>query len=201
MNDVDKIIEILEKKKIQLEPGLSDKEIQDVEAQFQFRFPPDLRLLFQTVLPVSKEFYHWRKALVDAETAEHIDEMLNWPREGILFDVEYANFWVHRDLPGVPAWGAKPATLEMQLETASKHLSSYVRLIPVFSHRYLPEKPFEEGNPVFSVYQTDIIYYGDSLVNYFRNEFEQGTEYDAEKIKHIPFWSDCCLGVFDEVEN
>jgi len=196
MNSINKIIEIFEKKKIGLEPGLSNKEIQDVETRFQLRFPPDLRLLFQTVLPVSGCFYHWRHALVDAETAKHIEKMLDWPREGILFDVEDNNFWVHCDLPNAPAWGPKPETLEMQLETAAKHVSSYTKLIPIFAHRYLPEMPFEEGNPVFSVHQTDIIYYGDSLLNYFHNEFGQQIEF-AENIKHIPFWSDCALGAFD----
>jgi hypothetical protein len=200
MNTTDKIIEIFKKKKIQFEPGLSGEEIHEIEMRFQFRFPPDLRLLFQTLLPVSEHFYHWRQALVDVKTAEHIEKMFDWPRHGILFDVEHSNFWVHRELPDVPAWGPKPETLAMQLETASKHVSSYVKLIPVYSHRFLPEMPFEEGNPVFSVYQTDIIYYGDSLLNYFHNEFEQGNEY-TENIKHIPFWSDCCLGVFDEMKN
>jgi len=199
MINIDRIIEILEPREL-LDSGLSDEEIHGVETRFQFRFPPDLRLLLQTVLPVSEKFYHWRKALVDAETAERIEKMLDWPREGILFDVEHNNFWVHRDLPGVPAWGPKPETLEMQLETASKHISSYTKLIPIFAHRYIPEMPCEEGNPVFSVYQTDIIYYGDSLVNYFHNEFEQGREY-AVNVKHIPFWSDCCSGAFDEMER
>ena len=200
MNSIDKIIETFEKKKIWLEPGLSDQEILDIESRFQFRFPPDLRLLFQTILPVSGRFYHWRHALVDAETAKHIDEMFDWPRQGVLFDVEHNNFWVHSALPNVPAWGPKPETLEKQLETAAKHVSSYTKLIPVFAHRYLPEMPFEEGNPVFSVYQTDIIYYGDSLLSYFHNEFGQQIGF-AENIKHIPFWSDCCSGEFDEVES
>ena len=193
MSPIDRIIEIFEKKKIWLEPGLSDKEILDIETRFQFRFPPDLCLLFQTFLPVSEGFYHWRKALVDVETAKLIEEKLDWPRDGILFDVEHNNFWVHCDLPNVPAWGQKPETLEMQLEVAAKHVSTYTKLIPIYSHRYLPEMPFEEGNPVFSVYQTDIIYYGDSLVNYFHHEFMRERKL-AENIKYIPFWSDCCLG-------
>ncbi len=46
-------------------------------------------------------------------------------------------------------------------------------MIPVFSHRYLPDDPNEAGNPVFSVYQTDIIYYGADLLDYFENEFAQ----------------------------
>jgi len=197
MESVDRIIEILEKNIFQLEPGLSDKEIQNIEVRFQFRFPPDLRLLFQMVLPVSEKFYHWRKALVDAKTAEKISGMLDWPRDGILFDVEHNNFWVHHDLPDVPTWGPKPETLEKQLDIAKTHIASYPKLIPIYSHRYIPETPHEKGNPVFSVYQTDIIYYGSCLANYFLNELENRNELSQE-IKRVPFWSDCCLGAFDE---
>jgi len=39
--------------------------------------------------------------------------------------------------------------------------------IPVYSHRYLPSEPKATGNPVLSVHQTDIIYYGNDLASYF----------------------------------
>lgn len=191
------IIKTFEKKRLKLEPGLNESEIHAVEARFQFKFPPDLRRLLQAVLPVSKGFYNWRKALIDPETAVQIEEMLDWPRDGILFDVEHNDFWVWKELPGISAWGPKPESLEDRLKTASEHISSYIRLIPIYSHRYAPEQPFEEGNPVFSVYQTDIIYYGDSLENYIKNEFGRSRKL-SEQIKRIPFWSDCCLGLFEE---
>jgi hypothetical protein len=41
----------------------------------------------------------------------------------------------------------------------------------LISHRYLPEKSHEPGNPVFSVYQADVIYYGADLIDYFEREF------------------------------
>lgn len=200
MTSIDKIIETLKRKKIELEAGLTDEEVRAVEERFRFRFPPDLRQLLQAALPVSERFYHWRKAITDAEVAEQIDKMLDWPRDGILFDVEHNNFWVRKAVPGVPAWEPKPATLEKQLETASRYLSSYVKLIPIYSHRYISEEPLEEGNPVFSVYQADIIYYGDSLENYFQNEFRHARSRRklGKSIKHIPFWSDCCFGTFEE---
>jgi hypothetical protein len=44
-------------------------------------------------------------------------------------------------------------------------------LIPVCSHRYLPASPPQAGNPVFSVHQSDIIYYGANLLDYLQNEF------------------------------
>ena len=41
------------------------------------------------------------------------------------------------------------------------------RLIPLISHRYLPETANETGNPVFSVYQSDVIHYGTDVADYF----------------------------------
>ncbi|MGL4942126.1 MAG: hypothetical protein ACRC46_02920 [Thermoguttaceae bacterium] len=200
MTSTDKIVETLKRMKIELEPGLTDGEVRAVEERFLFRFPPDLRQLLQMALPVSERFYHWRSALADAKIAEQIEKMFDWPRDGILFDVEHNNFWIRHDVPGILAWEPKPTTLEKQLETASQHLSSYVKLIPIYSHRYIPAEPFEEGNPVFSVYQADIICYGDSLENYFRNEFwhSRSRRKLSKNIKHIPFWSDCSFGTFEK---
>jgi hypothetical protein len=66
------------------------------------------------------------------------------------------------------------------------------KLIPIYSHRYIPEKPNESGNPILSVYQTDIIYYGANLLEYFENEFRRkGTKLEIDsRIKEIEFWSE-----------
>ena len=53
-----------------------------------------------------------------------------------------------------------------------KEYKTKPKLIPIYSSRYIPESPKETGNPVFSVYQTDIIYYGFDLLSYFENEFK-----------------------------
>jgi hypothetical protein len=66
------------------------------------------------------------------------------------------------------------------------------RLIPVYGHRYLPENPQEEGNPVFSVVGYDIVYYGSNLANYFDNEFGRSAKNELRlgPTKHIELWSD-----------
>jgi hypothetical protein len=48
----------------------------------------------------------------------------------------------------------------------------------------------EEGNPVFSVYQTDVVYYGYDIVSYFCNEFYiKLPEYTVpSNPKYIEFW-------------
>jgi hypothetical protein len=64
-------------------------------------------------------------------------------------------------------------------------------LIPVFSHRYLLASPCEANNPIFSVYQTDIIIYGNNLPDYLWPEFgcppPPGTQADRPKL--IDFWT------------
>ena len=44
-------------------------------------------------------------------------------------------------------------------------------LIPIYSHRFLPGAPSPAGSPVFSVYQTDVIYCGSDLAAYVAAEF------------------------------
>ena len=65
--------------------------------------------------------------------------------------------------------GRRPWT--QPLTSARRAVSEAPVLIPICSHRYIPAEPFESGNPVFSVHQTDIIYYGADLMDYLQNEF------------------------------
>jgi hypothetical protein len=105
---------------------------------------------------------------------------------GICFDVEHDGFWI-RD------WGPKPDVLQEAFQIARKLVKQAPPLIPVFSHRFLPAEPATAGNPVLSVYQTDIIYYGIDLASYFANEFEfpPASHGNGDKSpRRIRFWSD-----------
>ena len=97
------------------------------------------------------------------DSEEEIRERLNLPAEGICFDIEYNNFW--RD-----DWGRRPSNLQDAFTVARASIAAAPKLIPIFGRRYIPEEPSAEGNPVFSVIQTDIIYYGYDLTGYFLNE-------------------------------
>jgi hypothetical protein len=83
------------------------------------------------------------------------------------------------------AAGPREVILRMVLSRAPK-------LIPLVAHRFLPETPHEAGNPVVSVYQSDIIYYAANLDDFFNQEFEGWKDWPLsdQKINHIPFWSD-----------
>ncbi len=144
---------------IAFQPGLSDLEVKDIEYRHSFKFPPDLRAFLQHAMPVSRGFPNWR----DGSEAE-LQDLVDWPLEGILFDVENNDFWF-------PAWGGRPEKLELAVSLAAVQVLTAPRLIPVYSRRYIPCEPLAAGNPVFSLYQSDILRYRSSLGSYLAAEF------------------------------
>lgn len=62
------------------------------------------------------------------------------------------------------------------------------RLLPIYSHRYLLAEPCRAGNPVFSVYQSDIIVYGTDLRTYLLHEFADllGTDRNQAQVVAQP---------------
>ena len=177
------IIEKLKKVGVMFEKGLSFKEIENIETKYKVKFPPDLKEFYLFGLPISKGFINWRNE--SNENVEKIKECLEWPLEGMLFDIENNSFW-YKD------WGKKPESISDAKEKCKKELKNVPNLIPIYSHRYIPTKPYEENNPIFSVLQTDIIYYGKNLIDYFENEFklkQDKIKYLSE-YKRIEFWSD-----------
>jgi hypothetical protein len=140
-----------------IEPGLSDDELARAEALCEARFPPDLAGLLREGLPVGSRFPDWRR-LPDDVTGRA------WVLEGILSDVEDNRFWLE-------GWGVRPADAAEALSRAAAELARAPRLIRVFGHRFLPAEPHEAGNPVLSVYGTDVIVYGDDLASWVDAEF------------------------------
>jgi hypothetical protein len=166
--------------RIVFERGVSDEEFSEIEARFKFVFPPDLRLLLSVGLPVSTGFPDWRSA-----AAEDRDHILAWPAHGVYLDVERAGFWLG-------TWGPRPIDLDAALTIALEHIGRAPTLIPIYGHRYIPEEPAASGNPVFSVYGTDIIFYGRDLKDYLEREFRhpehRGPVTGQPRV--IRFWSD-----------
>jgi hypothetical protein len=164
-DEVSKVVDLLKYQSVMFAEGLSDKEVASCEERFEIKFPPDLRAFLQYALPVGfleserDCFPNWRSG-----DEGKLRERLEWPWEGMVFDIENNAFWLDQ-------WGPKPTDLSDALAVARQHFQDKPKLIPVYVHRYLPQEPCTAGNPVFSVYQTDIIYYGENLWNYFEHEF------------------------------
>lgn len=184
------VIAKMREKNVVFGEGLTESEALEVEELYNFCFPPDVKCFLQTALPVGKNrpdgvsrftFPNWREAL----KPEHIPAYRKWldsPLEGMLFDVEFNNLWLE-------LWGEAPAAMEDKKLIATRHYYTYPKLIPVYGHRFIPSRPCEEGNPVFSVHQMDIVYYGNDLVDYFMTEFGFQGWHSTHPLKQIEFWS------------
>jgi hypothetical protein len=179
--------------------GLNEDEVAEVERRWQLTFPPDYRLFLRRLHTVDRPRLcagylaedespqtaaaHGARATALVEefgqymALEEGPSFYDWLRdadalaarfarlwEGLQFDVEHNHLW--------PAsWGPKPATLEAQKRRVRELVEGAPRLIPVFDHRYLLAEPCVAGNPVFSVWQSDIVVYGASLRDYLVFEF------------------------------
>jgi hypothetical protein len=161
--------------------GLAPTEIASIEAQLGFRLPADFAYLFQHLQDPERVLFPWSNF-----KKEEYDEMIRWVLHGIEFDIEHNKFWLER-------WGTRPAALSVAVEIARKDFESWPKLLPIFGHRFLAAQPCRSGNPVFSIMQTDIIYYGADLAHYLVNEFidhDYALHTHEQKIQTIPIWSD-----------
>lgn len=162
-------------------PGLSSDEIASIEAQLGFRVPEDFAYLFQNLQDPGRVFFPWSEF-----DKRRYDESIAWVLHGIEFDIEKDNLWLER-------WGKKPDTLPAALDVARKDFQTWPKLLPIYAHRFLAAEPCRSGNPVFSIMQTDIIYYGSDLPHFLLNEFvdrDYALHTQAQNIRRIEIWSD-----------
>jgi hypothetical protein len=153
-------------------PGFTPAELASVEARFGFTFADDHRAFLAAGAPVGGRWPDWRAG--DVPT-------LDWPVEGVLFDVEHNDFWYD-------AWGRRPPTLDAALGEASRQLAQVPVMVPVYGHRYLPAGRGTFGHPVLSMYQTDIICYGANLADWVTADFGSGSLGECEPT--VEFWRD-----------
>jgi hypothetical protein len=100
----------------------------------------------------------------------------------MFFDIENKDFWLAE-------WGPRPKAIQEALQFAERLLAAAPKLIPICGHRMISDDPHLEGNPVFSVHQTDIIYYGHDLEDYLRHEFDlSGRRPWPENMRPVRFW-------------
>ena len=162
--------------------GYSQTELEAVQARWDLRFPPDLVELLQEHRPLpvpgSDRSFDW--LLSDPSV---IQGVLDWPFDSFWFDVEHAGDWW-------PEWGKKPSIRAEQRHRLREVFAEAPRLIPLFGHRYIPQEPSESGNPVFSVYQMDVICYGTDLKDWIERERDGWSAKPWRPIKEIRFWSE-----------
>ena len=194
--------------------GLNEQEITAIEQRYHLRFPPDYRLFLKTLhsvdrlqvgakykgghemFPITKpSFYNWQT------DTEAIQDAYEWLVSGLFFDVQHNDLWPQ-------SWGTKPATAEAQETRVRELVDAAPKLVPVFAHRYLLAEPCEAGNPILSIWQSDIIIYDTNLYDYFLDEFgalcgvsnedrqrlkaasNQEIQKRFEAYRAIPFWGE-----------
>lgn len=166
---------------MQLERGLSDRELSRVQDRLGFTFGPEHRELLQLAMPVGRSWPDWRN-----DPEDELRGRLDGPIEGVVFDVHNNGFW--------PAsWGHRPDSHDDREREARARLADVPRLVPVFSHRCLPSGAQFAPSPVFSVHQTDVIFYGDNLLDYVAHEFMVPPLHPSAR-SHVPFWSNLAEG-------
>ncbi|ESQ83241.1 hypothetical protein AEAC466_13395 [Asticcacaulis sp. AC466] len=151
-------------------------ELDRAQTLYDLTFPPDLIAYLSNDHWL--ETYDWR---TDNPT---LRGMLDWPYDGLIFDVEQNALWP-------TSWGERPDTPQERAEALKALVTAAPKLIPLFGHRYLPAEPNSVGNPVFSIYQSDIIIYGTDLADYVARELgEQPNKALPNTARRIRFWSD-----------
>jgi hypothetical protein len=166
-----------ERLRVPVEDGLTAAELRRVEQTFEFKFNPDHRALLSAGLPMGGRWPNWREP-------ESVRDRLDEPVDGVIFDVEENGFWFK-------GWGARPPGTAEAVRAARRELKRAPRLVPIYGHRFSPALP-QFGLPVFSVVQTDVVVYGQDLVDYLIREFGGGPETpdQAGPVQHVPFWSE-----------
>jgi len=168
----------LRKSGAQLARGLTDAELDLAETMLDFTFPPDHRLLLSIGVPIGTGWPPWHDPHNPA-----LRERLEWPTESIAWEVEHSDAWFLD-------WGGRPDDPQEAASVARAKLATVPKLAPLYGHRYLPTAPSEAGNPVLSCYQTDVIYYGTNLLNWFECEFGQPRAQVPGRVeRRLPFWS------------
>ncbi|MBB4667826.1 hypothetical protein BKA24_002535 [Microbacterium marinum] len=167
-----------------LTPGLSDAEIVAAQSAYGVQFGADHREFLSEALPVGDRWFNWRDLDDD-----RIRAAISWPLEGAHFDVENNEFWP-------TSWGARPSDERARREVVDTQTSLWPQLVPLYGHRYLPAAPHGTRAPVLSVYQTDVIVYGDDLLDYLHREFGARARPDETRITatDLPPWTLLAFG-------
>lgn len=113
-----------------------------------------------TALPISKGFYNWRN--FDPKNIQYIKAAIYRPINNI-YELVNEVYWCDE-------WGNEPSDKSKRAEVIRKLLKKAPKLIPIYAHRYMPEMNIKNA-PIFSIHDTDIIYYGENLFSYFKIEF------------------------------
>ncbi|CAM6017855.1 unnamed protein product [Sphagnum balticum] len=163
--DAKRVIEHLQRAQVPVAEGLSDRELDRIEATFAFTFPADLKAILQQGLPVGAGFPNWRRTTGKNLEQQQLRTRIELPCAGLLEEVALGRFWWK-------TWGQRPPAEKNSdaVDIAAAALRASPMLIPIFDHCYIPCSPNLVGNPIFFVYQKVVLYCGYDLADFFDRE-------------------------------
>ncbi len=173
----------LVQKGFKTEKGISNDEFAKIQEIYGIEFPKDLKILLKNFIPLSPDddygFPNWRD--FSDNNVKKLKERISQPIKRILNDVEYG-FWCYQ-------WGEKPDNLQDALDIAKAQMELVPKMIPIYSHRYIPQYKSEKSIPVFSTVGRDTIVFGKNVFEYLFREFTDIKSISDGESAEIPFWS------------
>jgi hypothetical protein len=161
-----------------LDPGLSNDEVERVEARFDFRFAPVHRAFLSIGMPRGPQWPNWRRGSLRV-----LRSRMQAPVDGVVADVLEHDFW--------PAgWERRPAADAEREEVARDRLATVPTLVPLFADCYLPADDPRPRAPVLAVDRTIVSVVGHDLAHYVGRVFAVHDPAPAGRPLHVPFWSD-----------
>ena len=175
------LFDLLLENGIIIDSGLSDEEISIIESKYEISFPKSLKDFYKEGVPVSEGFINWRDFSKGNE--EFIKDLIESTFSDVSENAEEI-YWNDE-------WGEEPEDTEEIAKIIKEKLKSAPKLIPIYSHRYMPMS-VSDNPPIISVHEIDVIYYGKDLLDYFKIEFgnKKQSDIDFENIQKIPFWTE-----------
>lgn len=153
-------------------PGCSEEQLERFMSYTNMTLPPDLRWLAMNTYDPGGHFFDW------IIRPDRVSEAVDWVMQGIETDLENNSIWFDR-------WGERPPEAETRKEVFRADFETWPKIVPIWGHRFAQIEPCEPGQPVYSVMQSDIIYYGADLPRWLRKEFLPSPDwsgFDAEPV-------------------
>ncbi|MDJ1496067.1 hypothetical protein QNI19_24235 [Cytophagaceae bacterium DM2B3-1] len=209
--------------------GMEETQIDEIEKKYAIRFTPDHREFLKILHTIDRKevtrytdfengeeiteerpfFYNW------FTDEQEIRSRLEWPYRTVLEDVKGMNgVWIK-------SWGKRPQSETEKEAIFTEWYKQAPTLLPLKSHRFMVSEPCQAGNPILSVWGSDIIVYGWDLRSYLLHELgdhlnmyewvfdQEDQEWYTELPKeindisahnrqtaiekHIPFWEEVIL--------
>lgn len=164
-------------------PGLTNREIGELETMLGCQLPFEVGLMLVMGVPTAAPWHQWEDPVT--QLAASNERLVS----GLSFAVEHDDFWF-------PAWGAKPGSLDEQLAVVAEQFTSSVpALLPIYGDRLVPLTAAEgqansDGNPILSVHHGEVQVVGDDLAAWMHHDFEVPLPMWPSQQRTFAFWSE-----------